>query len=56
MATLGQDSLRKLKIRLPSMGISLSNLIDVGLRASFERSLYQDTIDIILDSGDSWPC
>jgi acyl-CoA synthetase (NDP forming) len=49
MATLGSETIRRLKMVLPPTGTSPFNPIDVGLGAAFEVRFYLDTLEIIFD-------
>ena len=52
MASLGRESIRRLKELLPPTGTSCSNPIDVGLGASFDIRLYQEALEIIMDDPE----
>ncbi len=46
-ASLGEQTIQKLKTILPATGTSLRNPIDVGLSATFDLRLYLDSLDAI---------
>jgi len=47
MASLGPETIQKLRALLPAIGTSYKNPVDVSLSASFDLRLYVDTLDII---------
>lgn len=49
LASLEQKTRERLKAHLPATGTSYRNPVDVGLSASFELSLYLDTLQILTE-------
>ena len=49
MASLEERTRERLKASLPATGTSYRNPVDVGLSASFELSLYLDTLEVLAE-------
>lgn len=51
MASLGEQTVKRLRGILPTTGVSLKNPIDVGMAASFDLRHYLDTLDALVQDG-----
>jgi len=49
MASLGEETRKRLNASLPATGTSYRNPVDVGLSASFELNLYLDTLQTLTE-------